>query len=59
MTTKQQPPICPNCGQWQQNAKLHTRSNGDEVIYADCVNECTKRGFAPRRWPKYTEEKQP
>jgi hypothetical protein len=26
---------CPNCGQWQ-------RGNGD------CMNECVKRGFAPK-----------
>jgi RNA polymerase subunit RPABC4/transcription elongation factor Spt4 len=30
-------PVCPNCGQWQ-----HAGNGGD------CLNECKRRGFAPR-----------
>jgi hypothetical protein len=35
-------PVCPNCGQWQDNIKSQPST------YLDCFNDCVERGFAPK-----------
>jgi hypothetical protein len=35
-------PVCPNCGQWQDNIKSQPST------YLDCFNDCAERGFAPK-----------
>src|SRR6516225_2947374 len=37
---------CPNCGQWQNNKKQFAEN---VPAYWDCYNDCSERGFAPKR----------
>jgi hypothetical protein len=37
---KLEPPVCPNCGQWQ-----HAVSATTAGAVIDCVNECRRRGL--------------